>query len=406
MARDHNRSLGDPTNAGLCIREFQMPATDRIAQGAGVSKSLPDILRGLKATRALLVTGRSVGESAEFALIAGSLADAGIETRTHARVIAHNPVENLLELVQEAQAFGPHAIVSVGGGTPVDASKLTALALAAGVTDRESFLDHAVQFRYPDTEFVKEVAGSFIPVVAVPTTLSAAEWDGFASCVDNVEKRKIVFRNIEMTPRVVVLDPDLAAVTPRELWITSGVRAIDHAVESACSIKAHPYATSLALGALDLLGANLAASIEGPDRMQAILNCQIAAGMSIAGIHTVSLGLSHALGHQLGAFGVPHGATSCLTLPHVMRFLEPVTASTQQRIARALSPYGNPDRSAADLVEELFTTLGVPRRIRDFGLKETDLDDIAEHALTDVVIRVCPVKLSRESLRDLLGRAW
>jgi alcohol dehydrogenase len=128
--------------------------------------------------------------------------------------------------------------------------------------------------------------------------------------------------------------------------------------------------------------------------------------MSICGIHTVSLGLSHALGHQLGAFGVPHGVTSCLTLPHVMRFLEPATKIEQHRIARALYPNLEEDRSAADLMAGLLEELAVPRRIRDFAIAMDDLDAIAERALADVVIRECPVELSRDGLRELLKQAW
>lgn len=398
--RSHSRRLTGT------VREFLMPATDSIVQGPGSRRELPKILKGLDASRVIVITGRSLGASQALVDIARDLATVGIEAATHVGAIAHNPVESIMAIVQMALEFRPDAIVSFGGGTPVDAAKLTALALAAGADTKRTLLAHAVQFRYPDTEFVREIAGSFVPVVALPTTLSAAEWDGFASCVDAEDRRKIVFRQRRMTPRVVILDPELARLTPRELWITSGVRAIDHAVESIYSSKAHPYATSLALGALELLSANLAASAGGSGREDAILSCQIAASMSIGGIHTVSLGLSHALGHQLGAFGVPHGVTSCLTLPHVMRFLEPATRAEQQRIARALCSNSKEDRSAADLMAGLLEEFAVPRRIRDFGIALDDLDAIVERALADVVIRECPVELTRDSLREILAQAW
>lgn len=388
------------------VSEFLMPATDSIVQGPGARRELPAILKGLDASRVLVITGRSLGASQAFGEIARALAAGEIEAATHVGTVAHNPVESIMAIVDMAAEFRPHAIVSFGGGTPVDAAKLTALALAAGATERSTFLAQAVQFSYPDIEFVREITGSFIPIVAIPTTLSAAEWDGFASCVDTEDHRKVVFRQRRMTPRVVILDPELARMTPRDLWITSGVRAIDHAVESIYSSMAYPYATSLALGALELLSANLADSAGSLGREDAILACQVATSMSICGIHTVSLGLSHALGHQLGALGVPHGVTSCLTLPHVMRFLEPVTKVEQQRIARALCQNPQENRPAADLVAELLEVLAVPRRIRDFAIGLDDLEAIAERALTDVIIRECPVELSRDSLRDLLKQAW
>jgi alcohol dehydrogenase len=129
--------------------------------------------------------------------------------------------------------------------------------------------------------------------------------------------------------------------------------------------------------------------------------------MSIVGVHNVSLGLSHAIGHQLGALGVPHGVTSCIMLPHVMRFLAPATREEQERIAAALRKgLGVQEGSAADLIDRLFNQLGVPRRISQFNVSRDKMNLIAEATMADVVARESPVPINREIIVGLLEKAW
>ena len=385
---------------------FRTPRTDLVIDGPGARGEVAGVLHDLAVQRVLVIVGGTLGRSTIFSDMITTLEEAGVAVETFVGPAQHNPLASLLRVIDKAWEVRPEAIISVGGGTTADAAKFAALALAANIRDRSTLLDYRVKFLYPDTEEVREIRGTPPPIIALPTTLSAAEWNGFASCVDEEERRKIIFRSRRLTPRVVIIDPELAVLTPRDLWLTSGVRALDHAVESAYSASAHPIATSLALGAVELLASNLRRSVEDIDQHQAIRSCQLAAGMSIAGIHTVSLGLSHALGHQLGAYGVPHGATSCITLPHVMRYLEPATRDVQERIARALAGGRNMEGTAAELMEKLFTSLDVPRRIREFGIDQEQLDRIAAHALQDLVVRECPVPLTHRTLLDLLTLAW
>jgi alcohol dehydrogenase class IV len=211
-----------------------------------------------------------------------------------------------------------------------------------------------------------------------------------------------------MTPEVVFLDPELAASTPRDLWAQTGVRALDHAVETAYANNAHPYTTSLAAGALELLAANLPRSVADPTDHEAALNCQIAGWMSIIGVHNVSLGLSHAIGHQLGALGIPHGVTSCIMLPHVMRFLEPVTSEQQAAMAAVLARAQGSEEvgSAADHVEVLFDELGVPRRVSDFGIPREKMDVVATATLGDMVVREAPREVDEKVVYELLEKGW
>ncbi|WP_406633670.1 iron-containing alcohol dehydrogenase [Amycolatopsis sp. WGS_07] len=247
-----------------------------------------------------------------------------------------------------------------------------------------------------------------MPVFAVPTTLSAAEWDGFAGSVDESRDTKDLTVYLEATPRVVFLDPEFCASTPRGLWATTGVRALDHAVETAYAKNAHPFTTALADGALTMLAEYLPRSVRDPHDHEAALKCLQAAWMSIIGVHNVSLGLSHAIGHQLGAVGIPHGVTSCIMLPHVMRFLEPVTSAEQARMARSLQRVqgDTEDLPAADRLERILDELGVPRRVSEFGVGREKLNGVARAALGDIVVRESPRTVDETVIRELLEAVW
>lgn len=387
------------------VKLFEMSRVKRVLQGPGARHALADCLRSLGVHRAMLVTGRSLGSTGIFNDLVAELG--GLVAGAYRKVQAHNPIELVSELILQARDVGADGFVGVGGGSPMDAAKLAALGTLEGLTDPKQLAEYAVQFEYPDKEYVKPLSGTPAPVVVLPTTLSAAEWDGFAGSVDAERGVKDVARYLELTPTTVILDPELAAVTPRQLWATTGIRAVDHAVETIYAKNAHPFTTYLSLGALELLGRYLPASVENPTDFHAVQQCQIAEWMSIVGVHNVSLGLSHAIGHQLGALGVPHGVTSCIMLPHVMRFLAPATVEEQGRIAAALDPSAATHGVlAADLVEELFTRLAVPRRISEYGVSRGAMGSIADATMGDVIARESPVPITRDSVIQLLENAW
>src|SRR5436190_4766592 len=138
-----------------------------------------------------------------------------------------------------------------------------------------------------------------------------------------------------------------------------------------------------------------------PDR-EARLECQIGAWMSMVGSQTgVSKGASHGIGHVLGgATGVPHGYTSCLMLPHLLRFNHPVNAEKQARVSEA---FGRPNEPAADVVAGLIAGLGLPTRLRDVGVEADQLDLIAENSMHDRWIHTNPRKIDGPAvIRTLL----
>ena len=162
-----------------------------------------------------------------------------------------------------------------------------------------------------------------------------------------------------MMPKSVVLDPRATVHTPEWLFLSTGIRAVDHAVEDICSPQCQPISEGASYHALRLLGRGLLGVKADPLDLEARLDCQLGAWMSMIGSQTgVPKGASHGIGHVLGGTAhVPHGYTSCVMLPHVLRFNAPVNADRQALVSEAL---GRPGEPAAEVVAALIAGLGLP----------------------------------------------
>jgi maleylacetate reductase len=287
-----------------------------------------------------------------------------------------------------------------------DAAKMVALALANGV-ERPADLDrYRAEIGADGTVRRPPVAPPRLRIVAIPTTLSAGEFTAAAGCTDGERQVKESFAHPLMMPRTVILDPAASVPTPLWLFLSTGVRAVDHAVEDICSPDCQPISEGAAYHALRLLARGLPAVKADPQDLEARLECQLGAWMSMIGSQTgVSKGASHGIGHVLGGTaGVPHGYTSCVMLPHVLRFNHKVNADRQALVSEAL---GRPGEPAAEAVAALVAGLGLPSRLRDVGVREDQLDVIARGSMHDRWVHKNPRKIDGPTVvRRLLDAAW
>ncbi len=205
---------------------------------------------------------------------------------------------------------------------------------------------------------------------------------------------------------IVILDPAITRHTPEWLFLSTGIRAVDHAVEDICSVAPQPFSDATSLHALRLLSRGLPNVHRDPAHPAARLDCQVGAWLSIVGSQNgVPKGASHGIGHVLGGTaGVPHGYTSCVMLPHVLRFNGEVNAERQAWVSEALARPGVP---AADAVTELVSGLGLPGRLRDVGVTRDQLDTIARELMHDRWVHTNPRKIDGPAVvRELLEAAW
>jgi maleylacetate reductase len=323
-----------------------------------------------------------------------------------ARIGAHTPRVDVVAAANAARAAGADLLVTLGGGSVTDAAKMVAFCLGNDVTDPAQLDAYRAQVSADGNIVRPQTRPPAVRTVAVPTTLSAGEYTASAGCTDTVRHVKESFGHPMMMPKNVVLDPGATIRTPEWLFLSTGIRAVDHAVEDICSPECQPISEGASFHALKLLGRGLSRVKEDPLDLDARLDAQLGSWMSMIGSQTgVPKGASHGIGHVLGGTAhVPHGYTSCVMLPHVLRFNAAVNAERQMLVSEAL---GRPGQPAADVVAGLIAGLGLPGRLRDVGVKEEQLERIAQLSMHDRWIHTNPRRIDGPPvIRELLDAAW
>ncbi|TXL77712.1 iron-containing alcohol dehydrogenase [Vineibacter terrae] len=307
------------------------------------------------------------------------------------RIAAHTPRTDCVEAAAAARAAKADLIVTVGGGSVTDAGKMVQLCLANDVTSPDQLDDYKrITNATPPTRRTLNVPE--VRQVAVPTTLSAGEFNAGAGCTDTVSRKKESYFHPLHVPRSVVLDAAATVHTPLWLFLSLGIRAVDHAAEDICSPLCNAYSEASDIQALKLLSRGLRGVKQDPADLKARLDCLLGMWLSVVGSQAgVDKGASHAIGHILGGTaGVPHGYTSCVMLPFVMKWNKPVNADRQAVISEAL---GRPGADAGDALHELIAGLGLPRSLRDVGVGEDQFDLLAENTMHDRWIYTNPRKI-------------
>jgi len=294
---------------------------------------------------------------------------------------SHSPRDAVVGCANEAREAGADLLVTIGGGSVTDGGKAVTLCLEHGLTAPSEMEPFRTIVRDGQREF-PAYRGPTVPQIAVPTTLSGGEFNARAGITDPKLKLKQSYMHEALIPETVILDPEATVHTPEWLWLSTGIRAVDHAVETFCSIDANDYTDGTALQALRLLGEGLPASKANPRDLEARQKCLMGAWLSMVGIVTGSrLGASHAIGHILGGTAnVPHGYTSCVMLPYVLAYNHPVNGERQAQLAAAL---GAPDAEVSETLHQLIQKLGLPRTLAAVGVHESDLVQLSENCMLD-----------------------
>jgi maleylacetate reductase len=279
----------------------------------------------------------------------------------------HAPTQAIAQAAAAARKARPDALVSLGGGSPIDAAKAVAFSLATGID--LSAPDAPLRARSVDLK-----GKGVLPHFAIPTTLSVAELASSAGFTAEGSREKVGVAAPELICAAVFYDAALALHTPLDLWLATGIRAVDHAVETLLAPEQHPLPDAAALAGLSRLRYGLLAVKADPGSAAARTECQLGAWFSYLLPGPAARGLSHTLGKRIGSrHGIPHGVTSCLLLPHVLRFHAARKPGPLARIAAALGAAREEPSAAAEQVEALISALGLPRRISAYGLKDADL---------------------------------
>lgn len=382
---------------------FHQYPLERILFGQDAGPALVGEVDGAGEQRVFLVTNRSLADRPELDAIRAQLGNRLAGQFTAAR--AHSPRRSVIEGARAAREAGADVLVAIGGGSVIDATKAMLLALRHDLTEPQQ-LDEYVGLKGIDPSRRPADEAQWIRMVAVPTTLSAAEFAWFAGITDEERAFKDVIGRPLMIPRAVILDPRLTLTVETEFFLATGIKAVDHAAERIAALNWHPYNDAMSGEALRLLTKALPRVKADSGDLEARADCQLAMWMSTAGKSVgVIPGASHAIGHVLGAYlGVPHGYTSCVMLPAVMRWNLPTNAHRQAAVSAAM---GRPDIPADVALRDLIAGLGLPLRLRDVSVKRADFDFIAEKMVHDFVAPTNPRTIQGSSdVREILELAW
>src|SRR6266852_3332449 len=306
-----------PGGARSAMPTFQYSNPEVIHWGAGsLREKLDAELRRVGGRRVFIVTTKSAVREPALAPAVEALLGDRFAGR-FADIGQHAPARSVMDAVRAAREARADTLLSLGGGSPIDAAKTVAFSLATGLD--VTLPDAPARARGAKLERA-------LPHLAVPTTLSVAE---------------------------------LAVKTPLDLWLTTGIRAVDHAVETLLAPGEHPLPDVAALDGLRRLRKGLLATKANPADLAARTECQLGAWHSYLLPGPAAKGLSHTLSKRLGSrHDIPHGVTSCLLLPHVLRYLAPRAPETMKRIAEALEA-----PTAAEGVARLVAQLGLPNHL-------------------------------------------
>jgi alcohol dehydrogenase class IV len=375
--------------------EFQFPRLERVLSGAHTINSLAAEFDRRRLTRAVVVTGRTLGASALLNRITQPLGGRCVLVFQGAK--QHVPSCSVVELAKAIDQCGADCVISFGGGSPIDTAKAALHSLLSDAGSSPSIIDGPVH-------------------IAIPTTLSAGEFTAVVGITNEETRIKRAVSDPRLTPRTVFIDPTVTLETPAWLWAASGVRALDHAVETIYSPRQHPLSEAVASRGLSMLLEHLPASVStaGAEQLEHRLQSHMGAWLSVFGMPNAGLGLSHALGHQIGPrWNVPHGVTSCITLPHAMRFMAAGAAERFGPIARSFGiafDATNPKAAAlecADAMTRFIAQFGLPQRLRDVHVPLSDVREAA--ALVHGILESAHVTarpISRQHVEAVLTAAY
>lgn len=330
----------------------------------------------------------------------------------------HTPWDDLIPIINDMREKEADCLITLGGGSLTDGAKVIIYALANDVKtveDLEAMVEQSEKDKKIGNEFRDRSTGKepSIPIICIPTTLSAGEYSRFGGGTNPRTHQKSIVTHPKMFPSLVILDPALCTTTPEWVWLSTGVRSIDHCVEGMCSLQSIPEVDVAAEKSLGMLLCGLLRTKKNHEDLEARLQCQLAANyilvMLLYAPEILLAGGSHGIGHQLGPMGVGHGQTSCVLLPAVLKYNKRVNGEKQEHVKRIIwgemevvevlerAGLKQENSDASDALRIVFNELGMPASLKEVGVVREKFDVIARNSLKDPCCVVNPVPLREEA---------
>lgn len=356
--------------------------------------------RGFK--KALIVTDKDLVKFNVVKKVTDLLDNASLAYEIFDEVKANPTVDIVKKGVDTFKSTGADYLIAIGGGSPIDTAKGIGI-----IINNPEFSDVV------SLEGVADTKNPCVPIIAVPTTAgTAAEVTINYVITDTEKKRKFVCVDPHDIPVVAVVDSDMMSSMPKGLTASTGMDALTHAIEGYTTLGAWELTDMMHIKAIEIIGRSLRAACDNdPKGREDMALGQYVAGM---GFSNVGLGVVHGMAHPLGAFyDTPHGIANAVLLPYVMEYNAEYTGEKFRDIAKALGVEGTESMSqeeyrkaAVDAVKQLSKDVGIPEKLHEIGVKEEDLQALAESAFADVCTGGNPRPCTVESILEIYKTAF
>lgn len=369
-----------------------------------------EFLKTLDGKKAMLVLGG--GSMKRFGFVdkvLGYLKEAGIETELFENVEPDPSVETVMAGAEAMRKFEPDWIISMGGGSPIDAAKAM-----------------WVFYEYPDTSFEEIIQPFSFPklrkkakFLAIPSTSgTATEVTAFSVITDNQKGTKYPLADFNITPDIAVVDPELAETMPPKLTSYTGMDALTHAIEAYVSTLNGPFTDPLAIQAIEMIIKYLPDSFNGDKNAREQMHyAQCLAGMAFS---NALLGITHSMAHKTGPVystgHIPHGCANAIYLPYVIKYnaKEEVAEERYAQIAKAIKLEGTDNKALVDAlckkIQEFNDKMNIPKTLKEFGIIEEEfldkLDKVSELAVQDACTGSNPRKIDPSQMAQLLKATY
>lgn len=369
--------------------------------GAGAIENITAEAKNRGFEKALIVTDKDLVKFGVVKKVTDLLDKEGLTYDIYDEVKA-NPSVNVVKTgVERFRASGADYLIAIGGGSPIDTSK------AIGIIINNPEFSDVVSL-----EGVAPTKNPCVPIIAVPTTAgTAAEVTINYVITDEEKKRKFVCVDPHDIPIVAVVDSDMMSSMPKGLTASTGMDALTHAIEGYTTLAAWELTDMMHLKAIEIIGRSLRSAVANePKGREDMALGQYIAGM---GFSNVGLGVVHGMAHPLGAFyDTPHGIANAVLLPYVMEYNAPYTGEKFKDIAKAMGvdvkgmSQEEYRAAAVNAVKQLSKDVGIPEKLHEIGVKEEDLQALAEAAMADVCTGGNPRPCTVESILEIYKKAF
>lgn len=386
------------------MKNFTFQTVPVLHFGEGCLSLLADQIAALGANRPLIVTDKGIVSAGLIAPVETALGEAGLSAAIFDAVIADPPESIVQQAIAMAQDVEADIVIGLGGGSSLDTAKVVA---ALAVDGAQSL---------SDIYGVGLLAARGLPTILIPTTSGTGSEVTAISILTTGETTKAGIVSPHLFADVALLDPVLTAGLPADVTAATGIDAMVHAIEAYTGRHAkNPVSDMLAIEALKLLTGHIETACSDGGNMvarEAMLRGSMLAGQAFA---NSPVGAIHALAYPLGGiYHIPHGLSNALVMPHVMQFNVGASAVLYAELADALDiPHTGSNSTKArsqsfiDYLEGLAVAVNAPRRLRDVGISEDAVDELAEAAMLQTRLLVNnPRELTLDDARKIYADAW